>query len=95
MVTTSIISNGKIINIEYVNEEWVYSETKEKVGALDLSKISIGNEICGLKCLRKHFSNDPDKARKLSIVLTRLEEALHWLRSIGLKEHHAITEETK
>lgn len=92
MVTATIFKNGSIQILEWVEESkcWVYQETRETVGDFDVMKINIGNMICGAKCARKKVSDDPDSARKYSIFVQRLEEALMWLRSIDHKEHHAI-----
>lgn len=93
MVTTSIFKDGKPVELVYENEKWIYQDTGFEVGDVDLFKIDLSNMICGAKCFRKKVADDPDKARKFSLFITRIEEGLHWLNSLDTKEHHAIPRE--
>jgi len=95
MVTTCIFKNGIPVDLVYdvEKEKWVYKDTGFDVGEIDLFKIDLSNMICGAKIFRKDTQENPDKARKLSMFITKIEEGLMWLNSLDTKEHHALPQE--
>lgn len=95
MVTTTVISNGKLRELIWDEEtkKWYYTDSGEKheeVDSFDLLQISLENQIAGMECLRKKISGKPDKSRKFSVAIQNVETALYWLRAMDYKKYHAV-----
>lgn len=96
-LTSSIIKNGKPVLIMQVDGNWCNTETGETITDLELIQMQIGNIIDATGVSKRILCCDApdncrraDVGRKLSCVEKKLEEAMFWLRSVDLHEHHAV-----
>ncbi|HMA04518.1 MAG TPA: hypothetical protein VKO45_01180 [Methanomicrobiales archaeon] len=89
MVTATIPMTGKQIDVWYDIEQndWCYKGEKTPVARFDLLAINLGNEIKAAKQIRANLNEQStpetaEIARRVSIAITRMEEASMWLGSV-------------
>lgn len=99
MVTANVTANvsGKIIEWREGDTSpgcWYYKDNNQPVGEYDLILINILIGIEGLKHIREnpisHFPDNTsiadDATRRVSLAITKLEEAEFWLHSIRITD---------